>query len=368
MSTSVIHQPLSTQVEFSIGQARSIVRDLFEPKAAVYWTDFLLSIGIGGILFSAIENRGPLFGAICRALNLHTPLGQGIVVGLLFVVHCLAFYRAALFTHELVHLRDGAIPGFRVTWNLLCGIPFLMPSFLYHTHVHHHVRRQYGTREDGEYLPLAAGPPWKIFGYLAQSLVIPALAVVRFGFLTPLGWISPAFRRFAQRRMSSLVIDPAFVRPEPTTQQVRVWRLQEAGCLAYLLTLGILLLTGVLPWTWVIHAYATGVAVILLNAVRTLGAHRYEHTGHELSFVEQLLDSYTFPTNPLFNELWAPVGLRYHALHHVFPSLPYHALGTAHRRLMRHLPADSPYRQTVARGLGPVLGRLWRSAKSPRLG
>ena len=88
-----------------------------------------------------------------------------------------------------------------------------MPSFLYHTHVHHHVRRQYGTPDDGEYLPLATGPRWKIIGYLAHSLVIPAIAVVRFGLLTPLSWISPAFRRFAHRHLSSMVIDPGYVRP-----------------------------------------------------------------------------------------------------------------------------------------------------------
>jgi fatty acid desaturase len=159
-----------------------------------------------------------------------------------------------------------------------------------------------------------------------------------------------------------MVIDPHYIRPEPTAPQLRVWRLQEAGCLLYLATLGVLLATQVLPWTWIIHAYATGAAVILLNAVRTLGAHRYEHTGDEMSFVEQLLDSYNFPTNPLVNELWAPVGLRFHALHHLFPSLPYHALGKAHRRLMRHLPGDSSYRKTIASGLGVVLRRLWSQA------
>jgi fatty acid desaturase len=367
MSTSLIEPTIaapsrSIAPEFSITQARSVVKDLFEPKAAIYWGDFLLSIGVGVTLFAAIENRGPFFGLICRALHLQTTAGQALVAALLFVVHCLAFYRAALFTHELVHLRDDSVRGFRVVWNLACGIPFLMPSFLYHTHVHHHVRRQYGTDEDGEYLPLAAGPRWKILAYLAQSLFIPAIAVFRFGLLTPLGWVSPGFRRFAHRHLSSMVIDPGYVRPEPTRQQLRTWRWQEAGCLLYLLTLGALLITQVLPWTWIIHAYSTGVAVILLNAVRTLGAHRYEHTGDEMSFVEQLLDSYTFPTNPLINELWAPVGLRFHALHHVFPSLPYHSLGKAHRRLMRHLPVDSPYRKTVARGLGSVLRRLWRQA------
>ena len=42
--------------------------------------------------------------------------------------------------------------------------------------------------------------------------------------------------------------------------------------------------------------------------------------------------------------MWAPVGLRYHALHHLFPTLPYHNLKAAHEYLLVHLPPESPYR------------------------
>jgi fatty acid desaturase len=56
------------------------------------------------------------------------------------------------------------------------------------------------------------------------------------------------------------------------------------------------------------------------------------------------------------------VGLRYHALHHVFPTMPYHALPEAHRRLMSHLPADSPYRRTEEGTLLGALRGLWRRA------
>jgi len=37
---------------------------------------------------------------------------------------------------------------------------------------------------------------------------------------------------------------------------------------------------------------------------------------------------------------WAPVGLRYHALHHYFPGIPYHNLGFAYQRL-DYKPAGS---------------------------
>src|SRR5262245_65466223 len=116
MSSSVLLPPPATQTEFSIGQARALVRDLFEPKAIVYWGDFLLSIGLGATGFMAIENRdqaGRLVDLICQALRWQTAAGHWTVVGALFVVHCLAFYRAALFTPELVHIREGAARGFR---------------------------------------------------------------------------------------------------------------------------------------------------------------------------------------------------------------------------------------------------------------
>ena len=71
----------------------------------------------------------------------------------------------------------------------------------------------------------------------------------------------------------------------------------------------------------------TGVFIVAINALRTLGAHRWTHDGsREMTFVEQMLDSVNYPHNPLIGGLWAPIGLRFHALHHIFPTMPYHAL------------------------------------------
>jgi fatty acid desaturase len=124
------------------------------------------------------------------------------------------------------------------------------------------------------------------------------------------------------------------------------------------------LLTGHLPWTFLLQAYLTAVTIIMLNHVRTLGAHRFRHHGDELSLVDQVLDSVNYPHHPLTSGLWAPVGLRFHALHHLFPSLPYHSLSKAHHRLMAQLPADSPYRRTESASLRAALAELWRSARA----
>jgi fatty acid desaturase len=91
-----------------------------------------------------------------------------------------------------------------------------------------------------------------------------------------------------------------------------------------------------------------------LNQLRTLTAHRYDGDGSAQDSLSQLLDSNTFDRGWLA-EAWAPLGLRYHALHHLLPALPYHSLGLAHRRLLNALPADSPYHRTRQSGLGSAI-------------
>ncbi|MBX9792138.1 MAG: fatty acid desaturase [Pirellulales bacterium] len=339
---------------FSIAQARELVRDLFVPKPWLYWTDFLTSIAVGVSAFVVMR-------FVMRGLVV-VPAAP-LVATILFAIATCAFYRASLFTHELTHLKQGSFRGFRLAWNVLFGVPFLMPSFLYHTHVDHHARRQYGTEHDGEYLPLANGPPWHIVFYLAQAFVLPAIAIGRFLVLAPLGWLIPPFRHWIARHASSMVIDVRYVRPLPTRQEVRIWRVQEVGCWLSVTSLTASLAMGWLPLGFGLWAYAIASAVLTLNAIRTLGAHRYRSTGETMSFVEQLLDSVNYPRWPLLSSLWAPLGLRFHALHHLFPSMPYHALAEAHRRLMAGLPADSPYRQTESDSLWSTIAQLWREAR-----
>ncbi|MCG8449003.1 MAG: fatty acid desaturase [Pirellulales bacterium] len=346
--------------EFSLSEARRIVGEYFTPNPWIYWTDFLLSMSVGVFFFGLVQVPE----LVTTNVAWHWPIR---IVG--FLVSSLLYYRAVLFIHELVHIRDGEFTAFRFIWNLFCGIPFLVPTFVYYTHLDHHRRKHYGTRQDGEYIPLANLPAWQIVFYFSQVLIIPVLAVIRFGVLTPLSWFSRPVRDWVHRHASSMIMDPKYIRPLPTPRVLRIIRFQEVLCFLWIAFITLRLTTSFgllfdqpMPLTFLLQVYCTGVFIITINALRTLGAHRWTNDGTEMNFVEQMLDSVNFPKNPLIAGLWAPVGLRFHALHHIFPSMPYHALATAHQRLIRDLPADSPYRQCSANSLHEVIGTLWRRA------
>jgi fatty acid desaturase len=348
---------------FSLSEARRIVGDHFKPNPWIYWPDFLVSWTLGVACFALVRNPE----AITANAAWHWPISI-----FCFLASAMLYYRCSLFIHELVHIRAGDFKVFRFVWNLLCGIPFLIPSFVYYTHIDHHRRKHYGTKEDGEYVPLATMPAWQILFYLSQIFIIPILAIVRWGVLTPLTWVSPKFSAWVHRHASSMVMDPKYIRPLPSPHLVRTIRLQEFCCFAFIwiivarltMNYGLLFDEPLSPW-FVVQLYLTGVFIVGINALRTLGAHRWTHDGsREMTFVEQMLDSVNYPHNPLIAGLWAPIGLRFHALHHIFPTMPYHALATAHKRLMAGLPADSPYRRTEARSLTEVIVTLWRRAKA----
>ncbi|MEM8734168.1 MAG: fatty acid desaturase [Planctomycetota bacterium] len=345
---------------FSIREAKSLIKDLSVPKAWIYWTDFLATISVGIGSFTLLRHGNLLFS---------DPLalwGSRVVA---FAVTAALFMRATMFIHELVHLPRNEFRGFRIAWNALCGIPFLIPSFLYYPHVDHHRRKHYGTDKDGEYLDLSHRHPTHVLGFVAAAFVVPFAAIARFLIMTPIAWVFPGFRGWVERRASSMIIDVFYLRGDYGPEAKRVMRIQEVFC--FLWCVGLVSYAPIVSGQWIdgflVTCYLMAVTLILINNVRTLGAHRWTGDGGELSFEEQLLDSVNYPYRPWITELWGPVGTRYHALHHLFPSLPYHNLGIAHRRLAAGLPSDSIYHETTRVTLVGAILELWQRASHRKL-
>lgn len=345
---------------FSFAQARKLTGDLNKPNAAIYWTDFMVSILIGHVALFLILGIPAVFPGQAWALA---------ASGVCYLVTVFAYMRALMFIHELVHLPKDGFKGFRLAWNTLCGIPFFVPSFLYYPHVDHHRRKHYGTEHDGEYLALSHHGPWMIVGFIAQALVIPLIGVARFLIISPLCWVVPSLRPVVHRHASTMVVDPFYQRGDASGELMRTVYLQEALCFVW----GLVFLTRHYFVTgewfnplWVV-AYGVSVGILVLNEVRTLGAHRWlNDKQHEMSFEDQLVDSVNYPNYPLVSELWGPIGTRFHGLHHLFPGMPYHSLPEAHRRLVAGLPKDSIYHQTIAVSLFDEIRQLWRRASESK--
>lgn len=323
--------------------AVDLTRDISTARPTIYWPDFLIS---------AIMGYAALAGAIMFD-NSFVAVASGLVAAL-------ALYRALLFIHELTHLHKNALPGFRFAWNILVGIPMLTPSFMYEgVHTLHHARTRYGTVEDPEYLPLALMKPWSLPLFILVALLAPPALLFRFAVLTPLGAIIPPLRREVWARFSSLSINPAFRRRQPEGDLKRMVLWQELGASAWAITL--LVSTNFIGWRPLLIALFVFSLTAVLNQLRTLIAHLWENEGGAITVTAQYLDSVNVPPPALLTPIWAPVGLRYHALHHLLPSLPYHSLGEAHRRLTAALGANSTYPGANHSGMVPLLARIARS-------
>jgi fatty acid desaturase len=332
--------------------AANLTRDLNAPKDSIYWADMLGSALLGyAALFATITVR---------------PTWLVVGCGLVAI---LALYRAGSFIHELTHIKKGAVKGFRFTWNLIVGVPLLVPSFMYEgVHNQHHAKRYYGTRDDPEYLPLALMHPWTLPVFLTAAALAPIGMFIRFGILAPLSLLSPKLRRVVVGRYSGLQINPKFVRPQPEGEFARDWAWQEAACSVWAIALLTMVATGVIPLHGFLTYLAIASGVMFLNQVRTLVAHLWENGGEPMSVTAQFLDSVNVPPPGTLPALWAPVGLRYHALHHLLPGVPYHNLGEAHRRLCRDLDAGSVYHDSSHRHLTMLVIRLARSTMGRRTG
>jgi fatty acid desaturase len=327
--------------------AQKLVGDLFRPNPRIYWMDFLITMAL-------------VYGGLYVCLT-SSQVAWQIISG---AVAALALFRAGTFIHEIAHFRPGSMRPFCAAWNILYALPMMMPSLMYRNHRDHHSKKTFGTAKDGEYLPLGLGRPWLVVLYLLQVPLLPFLALIRFGLLVPLSFLRPSWRRLLLEYASSYGINPFYKRQLGRDEPYRLWALADIACCILFWSLAVVFLAGWLPWSVLLKFYCVVVVAVGLNWVRNLAAHRYIEPGRPVPWLEQMRDSINIVGGGWVTTLLFPVGLRYHAVHHLFPAIPYHHLAEAHRRLMTNLPSDTGYAAVNHPTFGSVLRNLWRQTKA----
>ncbi len=318
----------TAQVDQSPAALRRRYTTLFRIKPWLYYADVLASAAIGWTAFALAVNAQRL-----SALWLMS-----------VVVATFSLYRAVLFIHELAHLKRKSVRGFEIIWSMLVGFPLLVPSLMYiGSHGEHHRRMIFGTDRDPEYQPIGQWSKAKVVGSTLPLILVPLLLVLRWGVFGPISYLIPPLRRLLVNYFSTLVINPTYKRRMPQGRMERRWMIEEAGTAFVCWTVAAAVLTGVIGTSWMVEWYLISSCILVLNHVRTLVAHRYHNDGEPMDLLEQYRDSVNLSGGWWFDALLAPVGLRYHALHHLLPTVPYHSLGAIHRRMLSELPPVTPY-------------------------
>ncbi len=279
-----------------------------------------------------------------------------------FLVAVFWLYRVGSLVHEVAHLGGHELTSFKVAWNLLVGIPTLTPSTFFTSHHRdHHTQRMYGTAEDPEYVVNVCerGNVLNLVLYFSFVVLFPVVVFLRF-LLAPLTFLSPKIRNFTLRRLSAFTFNWQYQRPIERMDKT-VFTVVELLCFARAAAIPMAVYFGATQPSRMLLLYLLGATVVVMNQLRQLADHHFEGHGEKLSMSQHIMDSCNFVGKDPLTWLFFPFAIQYHALHHMFPSMPYHNLSRAHQFLMAELPQDSPYRDLEQPGWWSVARKMLRS-------
>jgi fatty acid desaturase len=236
------------------------------------------------------------------------------------------------------------MPLFKGAWNLLAGVMTLTPSpFFTRHHRDHHSQRFYGTPEDPEYVAnVLEGGNWRsAASYAAYMLIYPVVVFLRF-LLAPLSFLHPRLRQLVLERASSLTLNLRYRR---RINDFDRWAITatELLCFVRAAFIPLSVYAGMAPPSRIGLLYLLGLTTFVMNQMRQLADHHFTGDGTPVDVESHILDSCNYTGSDPLTWLLFPFSIKYHALHHLFPSLPYHNLRAAHEHLVQSLPADSPY-------------------------
>ncbi|EQC43811.1 fatty acid desaturase [Bacteriovorax sp. Seq25_V] len=272
---------------------------------------------------------------------------DGYLMWINYLISLVFIYKGTLMIHEVAHFQR-KVKGLRTTYNILFGFMNNYPAYLYDTHAFHHGRNTFSTKKDPEYQYVKPDNFLTIIAPIFASVFLPFFQIIRFTII-PIVYLftGKKFRKYIYTNFSTLVFDLKYQRPLKNDKDLNQMVRNDLMCSLTTIIGLALILTGLLPMKLIPMWFGMVFTASLLNMYRAKFNHVYNNKERaSLSWEDHLLDCITVDRG-IFTEIWSPVGLRYHTLHHVMQEIPFHNLKKAHEHLMANLPADHIYRQTV---------------------
>jgi fatty acid desaturase len=320
--------------------------DIFEVNAKIYWIDFLSCLLTGWGAFITL--------GIVPLLSLQ--------FWVLFLISIFAFYRGLGFVHEICHQSNNKkfMRNFIFVWHFSLGIFFFFPTTAYSCHLDHHNPKYFKSDRDPQY-PIVKDNPLAIFLLLViQPMIYPVLLAIRYLILAPMSFVHQPLRHFLESHFSSITY-LGYVAKFNDDQKKFLLKIEISMFLTWFVLI-LLFSFQILPILYLSFYYFISVVIWSLNFFRALGEHRLDElSDRALTLEEQFLDSFNYSQGVFLPLLYA-TGLRYHALHHLFPAIPYHNLSNAHNYLKEYLPKDSFYHQAEAVGHWYNFRQLWKKS------
>ncbi|WP_419172451.1 fatty acid desaturase family protein [Halobacteriovorax sp.] len=272
-----------------------------------------------------------------------------------FLLAIFFIYRGTLLVHEVSHIAK-KIKGYRLAFNLLFGWPNAYPVYLGDAHLFHHGKRTYGTTRDPEYKYISSFDFLTLLRPFFSSLLLPFIQIIRFG-IYPLSYLflNKEQRIWTYQNISTLAFSMDYKRPYRKEEEISRMIRNDLMCMLYKFVIGCAIYLSILPfeiiWVW----YSVVVISSTLNMYRALFNHLYTNESlTPMGWEDHLLDTVTIESGPSSFFIFVN-GLNYHAIHHLFPELPYTNLAKAHRELMQKLPDDHIYKHNTFSSIFDVL-------------
>ena len=352
MSDVSLASPGRVRQTLNVGEILNEIGPDFESSRIIYWSDLLASAFVGWLAF-VISARATFRFAAARDCQLGRRSSR----------YCALRSSST----NSAHLKRGQIPGFELVWNLIVGIPFMIPSLMYvGSHMDHHKRMGFGTNDDPEYAQIARWSRLRIVTFVFMVALLPLALAAAMGCTRPALSALPAASAVRGRQTLD-ARDQCRLRP-PDAQgrpasNAGMPRKRAQPCSYGRWSARVI--AGWIPIevdrSVVHHRRRRALRESGADAPRARLRERGRADGRRGS-APRLRSIYA--AGRFVTTLIAPVGLRFHALHHYLPFIPYHSLGLVHRRLLAELPQNAPYRATLRDGVGTLRG-LWRNAAAP---